>query len=149
MSPAMLDRQVRDAAGRVEHAWRDEAPGRTRLDAERARAALIERGPIALERQAADDLGEKNPRADLGVDDARVLADPADARVLRVDALLHRTGVDVRASLERLGRRVAHPLEQRVQPLADDIVVVVAPRVARDVRLPGSALSVEYGRSVL
>ena len=54
--------------------------------------------------------------------------------VLRVDALLHRAGIDVGARLERLGRLLAHPREQRVEPRADHVVVVVAPRVARDLR---------------
>ena len=50
-----------------------------------------------------------DPRAELRTDDAGVLADPADAGVLRVDALLDRAGVHVGARLERLGGRLAHP----------------------------------------
>src|SRR5262249_58448890 len=102
---------------------------RTRLDAERARAALIERRRIDLERQAADDGGQEDERAELRVDDAGVLPDPADARMLRVDALLDRSGVDVRARLERLGPRRPHPPDERLEPRADDVVVVVAPSV--------------------
>ena len=112
----------------------DERLRRARLEAQRAGAALVERRRVDLERQAADDLAEKQPRAELGVDDAGVLADPADARVLRVDALLHRAGVDVGARLERLRCRGAHPREQRVEPRADHVVIVVAPGVARDLR---------------
>ena len=78
---------------------------RARLDAQRAGAALIQRRRVHLQRQAADDLSEKDPRAELGIDHAGVLADPADAGVLRVDALLHRSGVDVGARVERLRRR--------------------------------------------
>ena len=101
-APSMLDRQVGDAARRVEHARLRRARGRTRLEAQRAGAALIERRRVRLERQAADDLGQEDPRPERRVDHAGVLADPADAGVLRVDALLHRTGVDVGARLERL-----------------------------------------------
>ena len=114
----MLDRQVRDAARRVEHAGRDQRLRRTRVEAQRAGAALIERRRVGLERQAADDLAEEDPRPELRVDHAGVLADPAEARVLRVDALLHGAGVDVGPRLERLGATVAHPGEQRVQPRA-------------------------------
>ena len=56
---ALLDRQVRNAARRVEHAGRDERVRRTRLEAQRARAALIERRRVDLERQAADDLARE------------------------------------------------------------------------------------------
>src|SRR6185312_2681805 len=131
---ALLDRQVRDAAVRIDDAGRDDRLRLARLDAERARAALIERRPIAFQIEAADDLGEKDPRALLRVDHARVLADPADAGVLRVDALLHRPRVDVRARIERLRRSRSHPVQQLMHPRADDVVVVAAPRVAGDVR---------------
>ena len=72
----------------------------------------------------------------LGVDHAGVLADPAEPGVLRVDALLDRTGVDVgpapRAPSPASARsHVEHALEPRL----DHDVVVVAPRVARDRRL--------------
>ena len=134
---AQLDRQIRDTARRIEHAGRDDRMRRTRVEAERAGAALIERRRIHLERQAADDRAEKDPRPEPRVDDAGVLADPADARVLRVHALLHRAGVDVRARLERLGRCLAHPRDERLEPRADDVVIVVAPGVARDLRAMG------------
>ena len=89
---------------RIEHARLDERAGRTRLETARAAAALLEPLRVGLERQRADDLAEKQPRAELGVDQAGVLADPAEPGVLRVDALLHRAGVDVGARVERLGR---------------------------------------------
>ena len=134
---AQLDRQIRDAARRIENTGRDDRLRRTGFEAERAGAALIDRRRIHLERQAADDCAEKHPRSELRVDHARVLADPPDARVLRVDALLNRTGVDIRARLERLRPRFAHPRDERVEPRADDGVIVVAPGVARDPRAVG------------
>ena len=51
-----LDREVGQAPRRVEHARFDEGAGRARLEAERARPALVERGLVGVERQAADDL---------------------------------------------------------------------------------------------
>ena len=52
--------------------------------------------------------------------------------MLRVDALLHRPRIDVRARLKCGRRLLAHPREQGVETGADHIVIVVAPRVARD-----------------
>ena len=54
----------------VEHAGRDERLRRARLEAQRAGAALIERRRVGVERQAADDLGEEDPRPELGMDHA-------------------------------------------------------------------------------
>src|SRR5256885_10621752 len=106
----------------------------TRLEAQRTSAALIERRRVHFERQTADDLGEKDPRPELRMDDAGVLADPSEPGVLRVDALLDGPGVDVGARVERLRPAVAHPRDQPREALADDVVIVVAPRVARDLR---------------
>ena len=112
-----LDRQVRNAARRIEHAGRDQRLRRARLEAQRAGAALIERRRVDLERQAADDLARGTSTIRARVDDAGVLADPADAGVLRVDALLHRPGVDVGARLERLAAtRSRIQRDQRVEP---------------------------------
>src|SRR5262249_60018854 len=83
-----LDRQVRQAARRVEDVRLDDRAGRTGVETEPARAALIQRRRVGLERQAADDLREKQPRSEVRIDDARVAPDPAEAGVLRVDALL-------------------------------------------------------------
>src|SRR5205814_631855 len=94
---AKLDRQVRDAARRVEDAGIHERTGRAGIEAATTGAALLERLRIGLEIERGDDLGEKQPRPVLGVDQARVLANPAEARILRVDALLHRAGIDVPA----------------------------------------------------
>ena len=91
------------------------------------RAALLEPLRVGLERSVHDDLAEEQPRAELGVDQAGVLADPAEPGVLRVDALLHRAGVDVARGLERLGRhrRASRPAARRG-----------APRARRDSRRP-------------
>ena len=78
-----------------------------------------------------------------------MLADPAEPGVLRVDTLLDGAGVGVGPRLERRAVRLAHPREQRLETLADDGVVVLAPGVARDVRVAPPESAVEYGRSVL
>src|SRR3954464_14878956 len=95
-----FDRQVGDAAVRIEHPSLDECAGRTRVEAPRAAAALLEPLRVRLEVEGADDFGEEQPRSDLRVDQAGVLANPAKTGVLRVDAFLHRTGVHVRTRFE-------------------------------------------------
>ena len=135
----MRDRQVRNAARRVEDARRHQRLGRTGLEAERAGAALVERRPVSVKRKAADNLREKNPRPELRVNHARVLANPAEPGVLRVHALLNRSGVHVRPRLEWIAMHVAHPCQQRVEPCPEDIVIIVAPGISRDVRAIGIA----------
>ena len=79
-STAVLDRQVRQAAGRVEDARLDERAGRTGLETRVQLTALLQPLRVGLERQRADDLAEEEPGAELGVDQAGVLANPARAR---------------------------------------------------------------------
>ena len=115
-----LDRQIRQASIRVEDARFDERSRWTRLEAARAAAALFEPLRIGLERQCADDLTQEQPRSDFAVDQARVLPDPAEPRVLRVHALLHRACVHIGSPVEwRITRRL-HPRQQRIEPRLDD-----------------------------
>ncbi len=150
---AFLDREIGNAPRRIQHARSEDRLRRAGIQAQRARPALIDGRGVHFERQAADDLAEEDPGAERRVDDAGVLADPADARVPREDALLHRPRVDVGARVEWLGGCVAHPREQRLESRADDVVVVVAPGVARNLRAATvlvfgrvRAIGVVYGR---
>ena len=106
-----LDREVRHAAGGVQDPRVDDGAGWTRLQAQRAGSALVERRGGGVERQAAQDLRQEQPRPEVGVDDTRVLADPPQPGMLRVDTLLDRSGVDVRLGLERDVAGLPHPLE--------------------------------------
>ena len=87
---------------------------------------------IGLDFERRQDLAQKDPRADLLIDQAGVLADPAQAGLARVGALQQRRGVDadfvfvIAAELRR----------QLFQTAAHDVVIIVAPGVARD---PASA----------
>src|SRR5688572_23974086 len=110
-----LDGQVRDAFGSVQHAGVDNRAGWTGVDADRAGAALIEAGRVRLEREIGCDAGEEKIRALLAVDEAGVLADPAKAGVLGVDALLNVMLVDEDLGIEGVGQLTPHPFEQRLQ----------------------------------
>src|SRR5262245_28611241 len=79
---AKLDRQGRDAAGRIEHTSIDQRAGRTGIQTSAARSALLERLCVGLEVKGGDDFGEKEPRTVLGVDEAGVLPDPSEPGVL-------------------------------------------------------------------
>jgi hypothetical protein len=94
------------------------------------RPATVEVGFVGRERQTAGDDGEEEPGTEVGVDEAAVLSDPPEACALGVRPLVNRTGVDEGAGLERLGVLGAHPVQEAVKPPADDLVVVLAPRVA-------------------
>ena len=113
-------------------AGRDDGAGGTRRQARGALAALVKGRLVGFKRQARDQASEEQPRTQLGVDHAAVLADPADAGVLRVHTLLDRPRVDVRPRLKRRVVLEAHPFGQGVEALADDDVVVVAPGIPRD-----------------
>src|SRR5262245_22497109 len=92
-----LNRQIRETACRIELAGLDERSGRACLEASRARTALVDAGRVGIERKCADDFREEQPRADLRVDQAGVLPYPPEAGVLRIDPLLDRAGIDIRA----------------------------------------------------
>src|SRR5206468_6973587 len=97
-----LDGEVRKTARRIEDAWSHERTGRARVQASRARPALIERRGVRLEREAAENLGKKDPRTQVFIDQAGVLADPSKPRILRVHPFLYRARVDVGPRFEIL-----------------------------------------------
>src|SRR5262245_23246649 len=127
---AKLDRQIRDAAGRIEHASIDERAGGARIEASTARSALLKRLCIRLEIEGRDDLRKKEPGAMLRVDETGVLSDPPETRVLSVDAFLNRARVHVCAGVEGSRRCRSHPCEERVETRLQNVVIVVAERIA-------------------
>src|SRR5262245_931283 len=127
-----LDRQVRDAPRRVELALVDESTGRARVDAERAGAALIRRRSVRRQLEAARHTREEDPRADVGVDDAGVLADPSQPRMPCIHALLHMVLVDEDRGVEWRVGYATHSPDERLQTLREHDVIVIAPGIARN-----------------
>ena len=128
----VFDGQVGDAAARIEPVRRDDRLGRADVDAAHAGAAMRAGRRVDRQRQVDVDLAEEEPRAAVLVDQAGVLADPAQPGVARQRALEHRRRVDEHAMAERpdlLGDAVGELL----QALPHQLVVVAAERVARDV----------------
>ena len=75
------------------------------------------------------------PRAEPGMDQAAVLADPAEPRPRGVGALHDRARVDVLRRAHGMPREGREGVGEAPQPALEHLVVVVAPRVARDAGL--------------
>ena len=104
--PAQLDGQIRDAAARVQLSSRlpcgHDRVRRTSLDAARAAPAAIRRRRARLEIERRHDLAQKKPRSQRLVNQASVLADPAQPGQPREATLQQRRGIDADLPLERL-----------------------------------------------
>ena len=84
------------------------------------------------ELEIGEDFCEEEPGPEARVDEARVLANPAKARLFGKHPFLHRAVVHARKCFEPGPGRVSKPLDQRTEPGAEHAVIVVSPRVARD-----------------
>src|SRR5205823_2084498 len=78
--PVVLDRQVRDAAARVEDARLGESRRRAGVQAKAAASAEIGGGLVGRNVEIGEDLAEEMPRARLRIDQTRVAPDPAGPR---------------------------------------------------------------------
>src|SRR6185503_543998 len=93
---AVLDREIGDAAARVEQVRPDEGAGRAGVEACRACAAAVPRWLLArgrLQLDVEDELAEQEIRAEPGGDEQGVLADEAEPGPLGQLALEDRRGV--------------------------------------------------------
>src|SRR5277367_6179629 len=102
----LLDCEVGDAAGGIHLVRGDEGVGGAGVDAAGAGAAAVGRDveyDAVSDWNGRDNDAEEEPGAELLVDDAGVLADPADAGAGRSGALDEWAGVDVAAGLNFFG----------------------------------------------
>ena len=128
-----FDRQVRDAAARVERVRRDDRLRRADVDARAAAAAVRADRRRLGQSEIDEDLAEEEHRAAFAVEGERVLAAPADAAPGRELDLQHRRGIGEDAVAERADR-LGEPVGELAQALAQHLVVVAAARVDRDRR---------------
>ena len=78
----MLDGQITDAATRIQTVWCNDGAGRTDVDAARAGSSMPLRGQCrAAQLEVRIDFSEKKPGAFVLVDQAGVLADPAQTGI--------------------------------------------------------------------
>src|SRR5262245_39621655 len=79
---AQLDRRVRNAFAAVENVRNRDGAGWTGINTTRACAAAVGNRHRVIEFAVGQNTAEKEPRTRLFVNDARILAKPADSRVL-------------------------------------------------------------------
>src|SRR5215475_5665773 len=106
---------------------------RTSCDATVARSAAIRDRLIRRQFKRGQNLREKKPSPEPLIDKHGAFAVPANASLRGMIALQHRPSVDMTLLLSA---EDAKELVNPVQLCRDDIVVVVAPRVARDPACP-------------
>src|SRR5579859_2657224 len=144
--PAFFDGQIRNAARGIELVGLNQRVRGTRLNAARAASAAVRRRQVRLKIERGQNHAQENPRAQLLVEDAGVLADPADAGVFGIDALDQRSGVYITTGRD-LRRAVTFSFRPDAlfhlpQPAHDGIVIVFsAPGIAGD---PATGLVVRY-----
>src|SRR5690606_20064950 len=126
---AQLDRQIRDAAPRVELVRRDDRAGRADLETRGAGAAMRARRRIDRQRQIREDLAEEEIGARVAGDEIRVLTDPAETGVARERFLEHGRAVGEDTVAERTDVRLDRAGEL-LQALPHHLVVVAAERIA-------------------
>ena len=113
----MLDREVGDAAGRVQLVSVDKCARGARVDTQRARAALIKHRKVERQVEAGRHAREEQPGTEFGIDQAGILPNPTEPGVECEGALLHVMFVDEDRGFERLGLLLAHPRHERLQAL--------------------------------
>jgi tRNA threonylcarbamoyl adenosine modification protein YjeE len=140
-----FDRQVRDAAARVELVGRDDRLRRADVDARAAAAAVVGRDRALGQGDVDEDLAEEEHRAGVAIEGERVLAAPADAAPRRELDLEHRRRIGEDAMAERADRRGERVGEQ-AQALAQDLVIVAAAGVDRYRRRAGVGEAAPFDR---
>ena len=99
---------------------------------------------VGREIEVADQHAEEQVRAELGVDQAGVLADPAEARVRGEHAFEHGARVDVGAPATARPRERLERVADGAQAIEHHVVVVVAAGVAGDRGRAGIAALIPF-----
>ena len=125
----MLDREIRDARPRIEIARPDESLCGAGIETAPAGAAAVRfERQVRLEVGVRQNDADERERADLGMDEHHVLADPAESRELCQLSLGHGTGIDVAARCRR-GDQLPDCGRQLLEAFPEDLVVVRRPGV--------------------
>ncbi len=130
-----LDGQVGNAAPRIQYPFADEGFRGADVQAGVATAAVVACDRLVDGQGDIDEqLAEEEPAAGLAVEQQGVLADPAEPGLLRGGLLQHRRAVDEGAETEGADH-LLNALGQLLDALADQLVIIAAQRIARDVGL--------------
>ena len=128
--PFVFDRQIGDAAARVELVGRREGGGRAGVEAAAAGAAVIALCRVGFERQAQKNLAEKQPGAEIPRHQIGVLALPAEPGARRQRFFHDRGGVD--KELQRARPLRLNPKCQRLEAPLQRVVIVAAAGIDRN-----------------
>ena len=133
---AQLDRQVTDAAARIQNVRIDERAGRTGIETRSAGTAVVGlvRG-VVFQFQVGKQGRQKKPTAQLLVQEQRVLADPTQAGELCELAFQQRRRINHAAHFGLRGR-ASQPFDKLLQTRTDHVVVICPPSVSRHPPLP-------------
>ena len=134
----VFDGEVGDATAGVEGAIGENGIGWTGLDATRTGAAVVgDEGNVWFEFEAEQDFGKEKIGAFLRMDEAGVLADPAEAGALGEVAFEEGAGIGVVAIRDGMSDLRFDELDEAGEARREDEVVVFAEGVGGD---PPSAL---------
>ena len=128
--PFVLDREVGNAAPRIELVGRGERRGRADIEAGAATAAMVVLGRVRRQVERGEDRAEKQPGAEFARDEVGVLALPAEAGRRGERLFHHRRGVD--EHLDVAAGLHGEPARERFQSRLDDVVIIVALGIDRD-----------------
>ena len=129
--PGMLDREVGDAAARIELVRRREGLGRAGIEAGPARAAMIGFCCIRDQHRVSQHHAQEEPGAEFAADQVRMLALPAQTGLGRQRLFHQRRGIDEDF---HLGARLRHEgAGKLLQPRFQQVVIVPPPRIDRDI----------------
>ena len=129
----MFDREVGDAAPRIQPIGRREGLGGADIKAARARAAMINFCRISAEIERGVNLAQKQPGPMGAGDKIGVLTLPAQTRLLRQGFFHHRCGIheNLHTSISEMRY---HPTRQRLQAFLDHIMIIAVARIDADRR---------------
>ena len=143
--PLVLDRQIRDAAPRIEPVGRRKRRRRAGIEAAPAGAAVIGLRGIGLELEAQIDLAEEQPGAELPRDQIGVLALPAEPGALGERLFHDRRGID--KELQRARPALLDPMRERLQAALQGVVIIAPARIDRNDAAIGSLSASASGSS--
>src|SRR6266446_3369151 len=124
---AQFDRRVRNAFPAVENIRLENGARRAGVDASRAGSAAIGNGCVIRQLEIGKDAPQKQPGANLLINDAGIFPEPADAGVFRIYALQQWARIHI--GFSALRRILFEPDRELPQLFLDGIVIVLAPRI--------------------
>ena len=147
---AQLDCEIRDTAGRIDSPmvmWRSpmrcgrrhECIRRARINTSRTRPATIRRRRIRRDREGRYDFAQKKPRPQRLINQAGIFSDPSEPSEPREAAFQNRRRIHADLVVEPATLAVGNftqPACDALQTCANHVVIIRAPGVARDDRLP-------------